>query len=71
MSTLKVIIKPAEGQYAAYAENAEGVYGYGKSIGKTLQSLLDSIRKLKAYTPGKVPEILKGDFNVEIVNLCF
>ena len=69
MKTIKIFIKANRGAYSAYAEDVKEIHGEGESIGKTLQSVIDSIRKLKAYTPDKVPDILKDEFKIAIEHL--
>ena len=65
MQTLKIIIEKTKNLYSSYAENAEGIYGGGKTVEEAKQSVLDAIRLLKEYnTPENIPAILKSKYQI-------
>lgn len=65
MKTLKIIIERSADMFSAYAENVEGVYGGGDTVGEAKQSILDSIELLKTLnSPENVPSLLKGKYEI-------
>lgn len=52
--------------FGAYAENCEGIYAAGDSVEEAKKDVLEVIRLIKETTPAEeLPEILKGDFEIE------
>jgi predicted RNase H-like HicB family nuclease len=65
MRQLKIVLEKTKDGYSAYAENAEGVYGAGKTADEAKQSIIEAIRLLKKYNkPANVPAILRADYKL-------
>jgi len=64
METLKIIIEKSSDSFGAYAENIEGIYGAGDTLTEVKQSIKDAI---KTFDEKDMPEILKRDFELELV----
>lgn len=67
MNIIKVIIEKTKsrGHYTAYAMNVTGVHGAGDSYGAAVQNILDCIKIIKGFNPDQIPEILKGEYEIE------
>jgi len=66
MGTIKVVIEKTKDFYSAYAVNAAGIYAGGETVEEVKQSVLDAIVLLKKYnTDENIPEILKGEYQIE------
>jgi len=66
METIKVVIEKTKDLYSAYALNAAGIYAGGETVEEVKQSVLDAIVLLKKYnTDEHIPEILKGEYQIE------
>lgn len=62
---VKIIIERSDDSYSSYAANVEGVYGQGDTVEEAKQSALSAIELLKKYnTVEKIPQILKGDYEI-------
>lgn len=65
MKQVKIIIERGKDQYAAYAENIEGIYGAGDTPDEAKKSAIEAIGLLKKYNdPKNIPSILKGEFKL-------
>ncbi|MDR1984081.1 MAG: hypothetical protein LBQ28_04590 [Prevotellaceae bacterium] len=66
MKKLIVKIEKSKNHYAAYAENAEGLYAAGNTPYEAKKDFLEAIRLLKEYNKEEnIPEILKADYEIE------
>ncbi len=60
-----MVIERSKNLFSAYAENAEGIYGGGKTVEEAKQSVLNAIRLLKEHNTIKnIPDILKGRYEL-------
>ncbi|HEY6082977.1 MAG TPA: hypothetical protein VIU45_05930 [Chitinophagaceae bacterium] len=65
MKSIKIIIERGKDQYAAYAENVDGIYGAGDTPDEAKQSVEKSIKLFKKYNaPENIPAILKGEYEI-------
>ncbi len=65
MKTLRIIIERSADMFSAYAENAEGIYAEGDTVGKAKQSILEAINIIKEeFTQDNIPTILKGKYDI-------
>lgn len=65
MKQVKIIIERGKDQYAAYAENIEGIYGAGDTPNEAKKSVVEAISLFKKYNTSKnIPAILKGEYEL-------
>ena len=52
--------------YEAWAENIAGIYGIGESVSQVKDDILKAIELYKEFNDDEhIPEILKGNFDIE------
>jgi len=65
MKQLKIIVERSNDIFSCYAENVEGIYGGGETLGAAKQSIIDAIKLFKKYNnQDNIPEILKGEYTL-------
>ncbi len=74
MKKIKIIIEKSADSYGAYAENIEGIVGFGDTVQECKQSVLDCIDTIKTYfDEEEIPSVLKHDyeliFHYDVVSL--
>jgi predicted RNase H-like HicB family nuclease len=67
MNMEKLIINLGAGSnhFGAYAENCEGIYGAGDTVQETKDNVLEGLRLFVKYNENNLPDILKGEYEVE------
>ena len=66
MEKITVIIGKSLNHYGAYAENVKGLYAAGNTVEETKSDFLNAIKYFKeANKEENMPEILKGDYEIE------
>lgn len=62
---IKIIIERGKDQYAAYAENVEGIYACGDTVSEAKKNVEEAITLLKKYNdPKKIPSVLQGQYEL-------
>ena len=56
MKEIKIIIEKTKDMYTAYAENAEGIYGGGNTIGEAKESINTSLKLYQKHNNIKPQE---------------
>ena len=65
MKQVRIVIEKTKDHYDAFAENAEAVYGGGKTAEVAKRSIVEAIELLKKYnTKDNIPSILKGKYKL-------
>lgn len=65
MAEIRVVIERTDDLYTAYAENVDGIYGGGETVGEAKRSILQAIELTKKYnTEENIPDELKGDYKL-------
>lgn len=64
MEKLKIQIGASSDHFGAFALNCDGIYGAGNTIEECKQNLLEGLR-LFISSAKDLPEILKGEFEIE------
>jgi predicted RNase H-like HicB family nuclease len=59
MKQLTIIIEKTKDMYSAYAKNMEGIYGGGKTIEETKESINTSIKLYEKYN-----KLTKRDYEI-------
>lgn len=65
MNQLKIIIEKSDNYFSAYAENAAGIYGMGKTAKEAKTEALKGIKLLVENNDKKhIPDVLKGKYKI-------
>jgi len=66
MQTITIVIEKIDDFYSAYADNVKGIYGAGDTIDEAKKSINRAIKLFKKYnSPENIPDILKGEYQLE------
>jgi predicted RNase H-like HicB family nuclease len=65
MKTIKVVIAASKDTYAAYSDDAPGIWGEGFTVAEAKQSFLDAIELTKEHNAEEhIPDIIKGEYQI-------